>query len=153
MPADKPVISRLTASARFATRKRTHVRTRNHRLKIDDATERGGTDIVPNPPETMLASLAGCLNIQVNRLANERGIELHGVEIFIDADFCRRAVTWGGDVAIPFPLVRVSLTGRSDGSTRKLAAVRRDVLMQCPVSRLMIEGGTNFRQSWKMDKI
>jgi hypothetical protein len=40
MPADKPVISRLTASALFETRKRMHVRIRNHRLKIDDATDR-----------------------------------------------------------------------------------------------------------------
>jgi len=115
---------------------------------VDDATERGGTDTAPNPPETMLAALAGCLNIQMNRLAKERGFRLKNIRLEIDADFDRRGVTWGEDVPVPYPLVRISVTGKSDASANKLAVLRRDMLNHCPVSRVMIEGGTRFRQKW-----
>jgi putative redox protein len=149
----RPTISRLTANAEFETPKRTQIRIREHVVMVDDATGRGGTDTAPNPPETFLASLAGCLNIQINRLAKERGIGLKNIRLAIDADFDRRCVTWGIDVPVPFPLVRLSVTGKSDASAGKLAALRRDMLRHCPVSRVLLEGGTRFRQTWKIDAL
>jgi putative redox protein len=143
-------ITKLTAKATFETPKRTKVRIRQHTAMVDDATERGGTDTAANPPETLLAALAGCLNIQVNRLAKERGIRLKNIRIEIDADFDRRGVTWGEDVPVPYPLIRLSVTGKSDASANKLTALRRDMLNHCPVSRVLVEGGTRFRQNWKI---
>lgn len=143
-------ITRLTASARSETPRRAKIRIRTHTLVIDDAVERGGTDQGPNPPETFLASMAGCLNIQMNRLARERGITLKNIRLSIDADFDRRGVTWGEDVPLPFPLVRIAVTGKSDASKNKLAILRRDILRHCPVSRVLLEGGTRFRQSWEI---
>lgn len=151
--ASRRTITPLKVDATFETRKRTRARVRGHTVTIDAAVEHGGKDSAANPPETMLAALAGCLNIQVNRPAKERGVTLRRIRVSIDADFDRRAVTWSEDVAVPFPLVRISLTGKSDGSARQLAALRRDVLMQCPVSRVMIEGGSRFRQTWKIDAL
>lgn len=151
MPAPpRREISRLTARARSETPRRAKIRIRSHTVLIDDAIERGGTDRGPNPPETFLASMAGCLNIQMNRLAKERGIMLKNIRLSIDADFDRRGVTWGEDVALPFPLVRIAVTGKSDASKNKLAALRRDMLRHCPVSRVLLEGGTRFRQTWEI---
>jgi putative redox protein len=141
-------ITRLTAKSASETPRRAKIRIRQHTVMVDDATERGGTDTAPNPPETMLAALAGCLNIQMNRLAKERGFRLKNIRLEIDADFDRRGVTWGEDVPVPYPLVRISVTGKSDASSNKLAVLRRDMLNHCPVSRVMIEGGTRFRQKW-----
>jgi len=146
-------ISRLTASARSETPRRAKIRIRTHTVVIDDAVERGGTDQGPNPPETFLGSMAGCLNIQMNRLAKERGIKLKNIHLSIDADFDRRGVTWGEDVPLPFPLVRITVTGKSDASRNKLAMLRRDMLRHCPVSRVLLEGGTRFRQSWTIDPL
>ena len=119
---------------------------RTHPVVIDDAVERGGTDQRLNPPETFLGSMAGCLNIQMNRLAKERGITLKNINLSIDADFDRRGVTWGEDVPLPFPLVRIAVTGKSDASRNKLAVLRRDMLRHCPMSQVLLEGGTRFRQ-------
>lgn len=154
MPAPpRREISRLTARGRSETPRRAKIRIRSHTILIDDAIERGGTDRGPNPPETFLASMAGCLNIQMNRLAKERGITLKNIRLSIDADFDRRGVTWGEDVALPFPLVRIAVTGKSDASKNKLAALRRDMLRHCPVSRVLLEGGTRFRQIWEIDAL
>tara|TARA_R110002072_G_scaffold72758_11_gene173733 strand:- start:288 stop:752 length:465 start_codon:yes stop_codon:yes gene_type:complete len=152
-PRARRETSRLTATARSETPRRAKVRIRTHTVVIDDAVERGGTDKGPNPPETFLASMAGCLNIQMNRLAKERGIALRNIHLSIDADFDRRGVTWGEDVARPFPLVRISVTGNSDASKNKLTALRRDMLRHCPVSRVLLEGGTRFRQSWDISAL
>ena len=96
-------ISRLTASARSETPRRAEIRMRTHTVVIEDAVERGGTDQGPNPPETFLGSMAGCLNIQMNCLAKERGITMKNINLSIDADFDRRGVTWGEDVPLLFP--------------------------------------------------
>lgn len=152
-PPARRQITRLAASARSETPRRAKIRIRAHTIIIDDAVERGGTDRGPNPPETFLASMAGCLNIQMNRLAKERGITLKNIRLSIDADFDRRGVTWGEDVPLPFPLVRIAVTGKSDASANKLAVLRRDMLRHCPVSRVLLEGGTRFRQSWKIDAL
>ena len=141
-------ITRLTANARSETPRRAKIRIRTHTIIIDDAVERGGTDQGPNPPETFLGSMAGYLNIQMNRLAKERGITLKKIHLSIDADFDRRGVTWSEDVPLPFPLVRITVTGKSDASRNKIAVLRRDMLRHCPVSRVLLEGGTRFRQSW-----
>ena len=146
-------ITRLTASARSETPRRARIRIRDHTVVVDDAVERGGTDRGPNPPETFLASMAGCLNIQMNRLAGERGIRLKNIRLSIDADFDRRGVTWGEDVPLPFPRVRITVAGKSDASKNKLAALRRDMLRHCPVSRVLLEGGTRFRQTWNIDAL
>jgi putative redox protein len=144
----RPEISRLTASARSETPRRTKIRMRTHPVFIDDAVERGGTDQRLNPPETFLGSMAGCLNIQMNRLAKERGITLKNINLSIDADFDRRGVTWGENVPLPFPLVRIVFTCKSDASRNKLAVLRRDMLRHCPMSQVLLEGGTRFRQKW-----
>jgi uncharacterized OsmC-like protein len=141
-------ISRLTASAQSETPRRTKIRMRTHPVFIDDAVERGGTDQRLNPPETFLGSMAGCLNIQMNRLAKERGITLKNINLSIDADFDRRGVTWGENVPLPFPLVRIVFTCKSDASRNKLAVLRRDMLRHCPMSQVLLEGGTRFRQKW-----
>ena len=139
-------ISRLTASAQSETPRRTKIRMRTHPVVIDDAVERGGTDQRLNPPETFLGSMAGCLNIQMNRLAKERGITLKNINLSIDADFDRRGVTWGENVPLPFPLVRIVVTCKSDASRNKLAVLRRDMLRHFLVYRVLLEGGTRFRQ-------
>ena len=144
----RPEISRLTASAQSETPRRTKIRMRTHPVVIDDAVERGGTDQRLNPPETFLGSMAGCLNIQMNRLAKERGITLKNINLSIDADFDRRGVTWGENVPLPFPLVRIVFTCKSDASRNKLAVLRRDMLRHCPMSQVLLEGGTRFRQKW-----
>lgn len=146
-------ITRLTASARSETPRRAKISIRTHTVVIDDAVERGGTDQGPNPPEMFLASMAGCLNIQINRLAKERGITLKNIRLSIDADFDRRGVTWGEDVPLPFPLVRIAVTGKSDASKNKLTVLRHDILRHCPVSRVLLEGGTRFRQTWNIDAL
>lgn len=142
-------ISRLSAAARSGSAKRASVHIRQHTVMIDDAVERGGTDRGPNPPETLLAALGGCLNIQLHRLADKRDIELRRLKISIDADFDRSNVTWGEDIAVPFPLVRVALSTNTDASKSRLAALWRDALKLCPVSRLMLEAGTRFRHTWE----
>lgn len=144
----RPETSRLTASARSETPRHAEIRIGTHTVVIDDAVERGGTDQGPNPPETFLGSMAGCLNIQMNCLAKERGITMKNINLSIDADFDRRGVTWGEDVPLLFPLVRIAVTGKSDASRNKLAVLRRDMLRHCPMSQVLLEGGTRFRQKW-----
>ena len=152
--ADDPVIRKLTAALRSETAQRAKIGIRTHVLTVDAALERSGTDTGPNPPETLLAALAGCLNIQINRLAGERGIRFERMALSIDAHFDRRGVIWNEDVAVPFPLISSAVEAKSDASASRIAKIRRDAFRCCPVSRVLIEGGTRFRQTtWPVDRL
>jgi hypothetical protein len=35
-----------------------------------------------------------------------------------------------------------------EGTRNKLAVLRRDMLRHCPMSQVLLEGGTRFRQKW-----
>lgn len=148
MAGSRRTISRLSATARGETKRRSTVRVRRHRIVIDDAVERGGTDRGPNPPETLLTALAGCLNLQLRRISDEAGIALSKVTVSIDADFDRRAVTWNEDVATPFPRIRVDIGCSSAASATRIKRLRKPVLERCPVSRVLLESGSKFDVRW-----
>lgn len=51
---------------------------------IDEPEELGGTNMGPSPIQTLLMSLAGCINITGHQVANQRGMKLNGMKIKIE---------------------------------------------------------------------
>jgi len=47
----------------------TRVRIRHHEMTIDEPVPGGGTDLAPTPLGTLLASLIGCTNVILHKIA------------------------------------------------------------------------------------
>jgi uncharacterized OsmC-like protein len=57
-----------------------------HNFVLDQPKEAGGTDEGPNPLDTYLASICGCICAIGRIIAKQRKIELRGIEVRLSAD-------------------------------------------------------------------
>lgn len=80
MPA-KPLNVTVTGTSESPTKLAVSVR--DFSFVIDEPANFGGTDAGPNPVEYSLASLAGCLNVVIHLIAQERGVELRSLRLTV----------------------------------------------------------------------
>ena len=93
-----------------------------------------GTNEGPNPVEYLLGAWAGCLNVVAHTVADERGIDLEGIDLEIDGDLDpRRLFGVSDEVRAGFQEIRVRLEVASDADEDALAAFIADVEDRCPV--------------------
>ncbi len=114
---------------------RVRVAARQFSLVVDEPPELGGSDAGPNPVETVLAGLAGCLNVVAHLVAAERGIALRNLEIVArgglnpDRLLNRSTADRAG-----FQWIEATLSFDSDAPPEVLRGWLADVEARCPVS-------------------
>lgn len=64
----------------------TLVNTRGHEFRLDEPTDRGGTDVGATPVEHALAALAGCKTITLRMYADRKGMNLESVRVKVERD-------------------------------------------------------------------
>lgn len=110
----------------------TEIRIREHELRADEPTDKGGADTGPTPKELLLGSLGACTGITLRMYAKRKGWPLTGVTVDL-------ALEPGGSKARID--CRVGLLG-------PLSQEQRDRLLQiahaCPVHK-MLAGGVDVR--------
>ena len=82
------------------------------------------TDSAPTPVELVLAGLAGCLTAGVAAVAQNRGIQLHSVRVFIEADMNLHGILGIDDeIRNGFSAIRVRFDIKADASRDDIAAL------------------------------
>ncbi|MHC3469530.1 OsmC family protein [Streptomyces sp. 7R007] len=79
---------------------------REHRLRVDQPLEAGGTDTAPTPTELFAASLATCVAFYAGRYLHRHGVPLSGLRVrteFVMADDRPPRVTSVRLVIVPPP--------------------------------------------------
>lgn len=59
------------------------VSVRQFTFSIDEPPALGGTDAGPNPVEYVLSSIAGCINVVLHAVAQEKGVEIRGLKLSV----------------------------------------------------------------------
>jgi uncharacterized OsmC-like protein len=134
------------------THARTHVTTGLHEIVIDEPKSRGGTDMAPTPLETMIASLIGCTNVILNKIAERDGIAVGSLNVDAEAILDRRGVTLQEEVSVPFPIIRLAITFSTDADDARIAKLKTDLARFCPVSRILRRSGTRIEEDWKVTR-
>jgi len=132
------------------TRSRTRLSARGHELLVDEPEARHGTDRAPTPLETLLSSFLACTNVIANVVAEERGIDIRGMDFDLVAHFDTRGVFAKAEVTVPFPVIEVTVTVDADISDHQLDALREDVAKRCPVSVILRGAGSDVRDRWRL---
>src|SRR6516164_11118792 len=57
----------------------------------------------------MIASLLGCTNVILNRVAEKNHVEVQALSLAAEASFDRRGVMLEEEVAVPFPEIRLTI--------------------------------------------
>jgi len=114
----------LSLSAQCPSHARTDVRIRDHTLICDEPVARGGTDQGAAPVEVLIAALAGCTNVILNRVAEMQGARIEGLSIEARAELDTRGIREGLDLALPIPRVELTLDLATDAGARRWTASR-----------------------------
>jgi len=142
----------MTVSAECPTHARTSARAGKHELIIDEPPARGGTDQGPTPIETMIASLLGCTNVILNRVAEKNHVEVKALSLAAEVSFDRRGVMLEEDVAVPFPEIRLTINLITPATDLQVERVKADLGKFCPVSRVIRQSGTRLEEIWNVTR-
>ena len=129
----KPLHVTVTASAESPTK--LAVAVRDFSFVIDEPPNFGGTDAGPNPVEYLLASLAGCMNVVIHMIAQERGVTVHGVNLTVNGELDpSRLMGHPTENRTGFQAIELIADIDSDASPAELEEILRLSELRCPVS-------------------
>ena len=117
-----------------------HVRTKIKDLVIenDEPEELGGTNIAPRPMETLLASLANCLEISALLYFSFSNLKIKSVKVRVEASFDKRAVLIVKEAPLPgFYDFNYTWYIDSEENIKSIKNVLKKVERNCPVKGTM----------------
>lgn len=108
--------------------------TRRWVVMVDDPDLLGGVDAAPNPVETLMAALAGCVTSGIAANAALFGIPLDSIEIAVEADLDARGVL-GHDKSVPNGVtdIRYTVTIQSPEPEDKVRRCKETIDRKSPV--------------------
>ena len=134
------------------THTRTHVKAGKHEIVIDEPTSRGGTDMAPTPLETLVASLIGCTNVILNKIARRDRVAVGSLRVDAEATLDRRGALLREEVANPFPTIKLAIAFSTDADDGKIAGLKSDLGRFCPVSKILRQSGTKIEEIWNVTR-
>lgn len=129
---------------------RTDINIGAHRVVIDEPKNRGGTDKGPTPTEILAASLVGCSNVIINRIAEQNGIKIHTMAIELETTCDFRGVIGLAEVERPFTRMDLSITMTTDADHVSIELLKRELPKRCPVNVALRAAGTELVETWNV---
>ena len=137
-------IRKLTAKNQATSR--TVIKVRGHELITDEADS---GDTGPSPLETVLAALAGCEGVIINRCAAAMGFDYSAVEMEAEGEVDGRGARGVAGVRPYFLSVRLTITLTTDEPADRVARLKKNVENRCPVMNLMRDAEVAVTAEWK----
>jgi putative redox protein len=152
MAVTQKTVLRMAVSAECPTHARTSARAGRHEIVIDEPMARGGTDLGATPIETMIASLLGCTNVILNRVAEKNHVEVKALALEAEASFDRRGVILEEEIAVPFPEIRLTINLTTPATDSQVQRLKSDLGKFCPVSKVVRQSGTKLDEVWNITR-
>jgi len=131
----------------------TKVSVRNFEVLIDEPPSNGGNDEGAQPLEYLLASLAGCTNVIINKIAAENKISLLDMEVDVVGVCDTRGIFGQEAVAVPFPEVRLTIRGTTRNLESEIDLLREQLAWRCPVKVIIKQSGSTIKETWDITYI
>ena len=103
------------------------VKVRDHRVTVDEPSDKGGDDTGPSPQELLAASLASCTAVTMEMYAARKGWDIGEVEVACEYTPAERGCPTRFSLVMRFP---ASLGDEQVAKLRVIAA-------KCPVHRTL----------------
>lgn len=149
MTAAAPQFFKLRVKGTAETRSRTRAKARQHEVVLDEPPNLHGSDLAANPLETMLSSFIGCTNVVAHTVADERGLNIRGMEFSVTGLLDRRVAAGDETVTIPFPKIELDVVVDTDASDDEIDSLKHTVAKRCPVSVILRQAGTEIVDEWR----
>lgn len=127
-------LEQFAISAESESETKTVVEARDFEFIVDEPATLGGSNSGPNPVEYLIGAWAGCINVVVHTVSEERDINLDSVEIEIRGDLDpRKFLGAAEDVRAGYQELQVQIEVESDADEETLDALGAEVEERCPV--------------------
>jgi putative redox protein len=117
----------MRASAQRVEAFRHIVKVREHRMGVDEPTDKGGDDTGPSPQELLAASLASCTAVTIEMYAARKGWDVGDLEVACEYQPAERGCPTKFSLVLRFP------PHLSDEQVAKLKVIAA----KCPVHRTL----------------
>ena len=131
----------------------TKVSVRDFEILIDEPPSNHGNDEGAQPLEYMLASLAGCSNVIINKIASENNITLLDMEIDVVGVCDTRGIFGIEAIKVPFPEIRLTIRGTTRNSEDDMELLREQLAWRCPVKVIIKESGSVIKETWDINYV
>jgi uncharacterized OsmC-like protein len=129
----RPFTATVTGTSESPTKLAVSVR--DFSFIVDEPASFGGADSGPNPVEYVLAALAGCMNVVIHLVAQERGIIVRALKLTVTGELdTSRLMAVPTDNRAGFHTIELTADIDSDASPAELDEVLRLAEKRCPVS-------------------
>lgn len=139
--------------AEAPTAARTHVRILQHELVMDEPASRHGTDLGPTPLDTLVASLAGCTNVLVNKIADENGIDVRDFSLELSSDLDVRGILGIEEIAHPLTRIDLRLRFSTGAGEDKIDILKDQLKRRCAVSVIFRQAGIEVNEIWDITAV
>ena len=126
----------------------TKVSVRDFEILIDEPPSNHGNDEGAQPLEYLLASLAGCSNVIINKIAAENQITLLDMEIDVVGVCDTRGIFGTEPIKVPFPEIRLTIRGATRNMPDEIELLQEQLAWRCPVKVIIKESGSEIKETW-----
>lgn len=124
----------VSADSRLVEAFRSHVKTRDFEVIIDQPEHMGSTDLGPRPSEILLAALAACHEVTYRLYAEAMDIDLKNIAVSVTGvSDARGFFDLGDDIPAGFSEIYGEIKIESDASDADVERLRQAVNRHCPV--------------------
>ena len=147
---EKPIWTfRTHATQETATK--SHARSRDVDMIIDEPIERGGTNEGPMPVEMVFAGLAGCTHVISNKLAKANDVEIDAMEIDIVTTMDSHGTRLIQPIDVPFPKVVINITAAMRGHPENINEIVTKLKSHCAVAMMLRQSGSEVVENWTIN--
>lgn len=122
-----------------------------HSITIDEPANMGGTDTGADPLETLLSSLAGCVNVTANFVAKEINFDLQGIEFNIKGILDLRGFMGEEGVQPYFEKVTIDAKVKTIESQERVNELQSKTDKRCPVFTTFEAAGIELVTNWEKE--
>jgi uncharacterized OsmC-like protein len=140
-------------SAEAPTPARTHVRILGHELVMDEPESRDGSDRGPTPLDTLVAALAGCTNVVLNRIAAENGVEVRRLSLDLSGRLDVRGIRGIEEIDRPLRRIDLKISFETPAEADKIELLRSQLSRRCAVSVIFREAGIDVNETWDVTHV
>ncbi|MEE8122556.1 MAG: OsmC family protein [Alphaproteobacteria bacterium] len=119
---------------------------RDFEVVTDEPT---GSNTAPTPLETVLSALVGCEGVIINRCAEAMKFDYSGVEFACAGQVDARGSRGVVGVRPHFETVDLKVTLHTNEPPERVAKLRKNVELRCPVMNLLSDAGVEMNVAWE----
>ena len=149
---EKPIWTFRTI-ARQETKTKSHARSRDVDMIIDEPLERGGTNDGPMPVEMVFAGLAGCTHVISNKLAVANDVVIEEMEIDIVTTMDSHGTRLIHPIDVPFPKVVININATMSGHPENINEIVTKLSQHCAVAMMLRQSGSEVVENWTINGV